>query len=66
MGRELAGLAIAFAILVRLMPCNPGMYWWKDVRAVVTDCLYWFIVRKGAHNCNTFPILDRHFVREQA
>jgi sterol desaturase/sphingolipid hydroxylase (fatty acid hydroxylase superfamily) len=39
----LAGLAIAFAILVRLMPCNPGMYWWKDVRAVVTDCLYWFI-----------------------
>ena len=40
----LAGLGIVFAILVRLTPCNPGMYWWKDFRAVVTDSLYWFIV----------------------
>jgi sterol desaturase/sphingolipid hydroxylase (fatty acid hydroxylase superfamily) len=40
----LAGFGIAFALLARLMPCNPGMYWWKDVRAVITDSLYWFIV----------------------
>jgi sterol desaturase/sphingolipid hydroxylase (fatty acid hydroxylase superfamily) len=40
----LAGLGVAFAILARFMPCNPGMYWWKDVRAVVTDFMYWFIV----------------------
>jgi sterol desaturase/sphingolipid hydroxylase (fatty acid hydroxylase superfamily) len=40
----LAGLGIAFAVLARLMPCNPGMYWWKDPRAVVTDFIYWFIV----------------------
>ena len=40
----LAGLTVGFGILVRLMPCNPGMYWWKGGRAVVTDFLYWFIV----------------------
>jgi WD40 repeat protein/sterol desaturase/sphingolipid hydroxylase (fatty acid hydroxylase superfamily) len=40
----LVGLALAFGILVRLMPCNPGMYWWKDLRAVATDVLYWFVV----------------------
>jgi sterol desaturase/sphingolipid hydroxylase (fatty acid hydroxylase superfamily) len=40
----LFGLAVAFGIAVRLMPCNPGMYWWKDVRAVFTDFVYWFIV----------------------
>jgi sterol desaturase/sphingolipid hydroxylase (fatty acid hydroxylase superfamily) len=39
-----AGLGLTFAVLARLMPCNPGMYWWKDGRAVVTDFLYWFIV----------------------
>jgi sterol desaturase/sphingolipid hydroxylase (fatty acid hydroxylase superfamily) len=40
----LAGLTAAFAVLARLMPCNPGMYWWKDLRAVGTDFIYWFIV----------------------
>src|SRR5438874_12444274 len=40
----LAGLGVVFAVLARLMPCNPGMYWWKGGRAVVTDFLYWFIV----------------------
>jgi WD40 repeat protein/sterol desaturase/sphingolipid hydroxylase (fatty acid hydroxylase superfamily) len=40
----LGGLALAFGILVPLMPCNPGMYWWKDLRAVATDVLYWFVV----------------------
>jgi sterol desaturase/sphingolipid hydroxylase (fatty acid hydroxylase superfamily) len=38
------GLGLAFAILVRLMPCNPGMYWWKNVRALITDLIYWFIM----------------------
>jgi sterol desaturase/sphingolipid hydroxylase (fatty acid hydroxylase superfamily) len=40
----LTGLAVVFGILVRLMPCNPGMYWWKDLRAVGADFMYWFIV----------------------
>jgi sterol desaturase/sphingolipid hydroxylase (fatty acid hydroxylase superfamily) len=40
----LAGFAVAFGILSRLMPCNPGMYWWKDLRAVLTDFIYWFVV----------------------
>src|SRR5437870_488381 len=40
----LAGLSVAFGILARLMPCNPGMYWWKDLRAVGTDFMYWFVV----------------------
>ncbi len=39
----LAGLATGFAVLTRLFPCNPGMYWWKDRRAVVTDIAYWFL-----------------------
>src|SRR4051794_40314622 len=39
-----AGLAVAFAILAHLMPCNPGMYWWKDLRGAGTDLLYWFVV----------------------
>ncbi len=38
------GLTIAFGVLVRLMPCNPGTYWWKDLRGAGTDFLYWFIV----------------------
>ncbi len=38
------GLGIAFAILVRLMPCNPGMYWWKTGRALLTDFIYWFVM----------------------
>jgi sterol desaturase/sphingolipid hydroxylase (fatty acid hydroxylase superfamily) len=40
----LVGLAAVFAILGRWMPCNPGMYWWKNLRAVGTDFLYWFVV----------------------
>jgi sterol desaturase/sphingolipid hydroxylase (fatty acid hydroxylase superfamily) len=40
----LAGFAVAFGILARLMPCNPGMYWWKNLRAAGVDVLYWFVV----------------------
>src|SRR4051794_24062907 len=40
----LAALTAAFALLVHLMPCNKGMYWWKDPRSAGTDLLYWFIV----------------------
>ena len=39
----LAGLTVVFGILVRLMPCNPGMYWWRDLRAVAADAFYWFL-----------------------
>jgi sterol desaturase/sphingolipid hydroxylase (fatty acid hydroxylase superfamily) len=38
------GLGLVFAVLARLMPCNPGMYWWKGLRAALTDLIYWFIV----------------------
>ncbi len=38
------GLAVGFEILAMLMPCNPGMRWWKDKRAAVTDLFYWFVV----------------------
>jgi WD40 repeat protein/sterol desaturase/sphingolipid hydroxylase (fatty acid hydroxylase superfamily) len=38
------GLGVVFGVLARLMPCNPGMYWWRDLRAVITDFVYWFIV----------------------
>src|SRR5437016_1727004 len=40
----LAALAVPFGILVRFMPCNRGMYWWKDLRAAGTDFLYWFLL----------------------
>jgi sterol desaturase/sphingolipid hydroxylase (fatty acid hydroxylase superfamily) len=40
----LAGLTVAFGVLVRLMPCNPGMFWWKDRRAAAADFMYWFVV----------------------
>jgi sterol desaturase/sphingolipid hydroxylase (fatty acid hydroxylase superfamily) len=39
-----AGLAVAFGVLARLMPCNAGMHWWRDLRAVGTDIIYWFVV----------------------
>jgi sterol desaturase/sphingolipid hydroxylase (fatty acid hydroxylase superfamily) len=40
----IAGLSLAFGILARLMPCNPGMHWWKDPRGAATDFIYWFLV----------------------
>jgi sterol desaturase/sphingolipid hydroxylase (fatty acid hydroxylase superfamily)/DNA-binding beta-propeller fold protein YncE len=40
----LAGLGVAFGVLARLTPCNPGMYWWTDLRAVTADLVYWLIV----------------------
>ena len=38
------GLALVFGLLGWLMPCNPGMTWWKDRRAAATDAVYWFLV----------------------
>jgi sterol desaturase/sphingolipid hydroxylase (fatty acid hydroxylase superfamily) len=38
------GLTLGFGLLTRWMPCNPGMYWWKNLRGAATDCIYWFIV----------------------
>jgi sterol desaturase/sphingolipid hydroxylase (fatty acid hydroxylase superfamily) len=39
----MAGLALGLGLLGWLMPCNPGMYWWKDLRAAATDLLYWLL-----------------------
>jgi sterol desaturase/sphingolipid hydroxylase (fatty acid hydroxylase superfamily) len=51
----LLALAVGFAILVRLMPCNRGLYWWKDLRAAGTDLLYWFVVPLFVRVCR--PLL---------
>jgi sterol desaturase/sphingolipid hydroxylase (fatty acid hydroxylase superfamily) len=53
----LAGLAVAFGLLVRLMPCNPGMYWWKDLRAVAADALYWLLVPLLSRLCRTLLLV---------
>jgi sterol desaturase/sphingolipid hydroxylase (fatty acid hydroxylase superfamily) len=39
--------AVVFAILTKLMPCNPAMVWGSDLRAVVTDFMYWFVLPFG-------------------
>ena len=49
----LAGLAVGFGILARLMPCNPGMYWWKDPRGTCTNLIYLFIVPLFLRICRT-------------
>jgi sterol desaturase/sphingolipid hydroxylase (fatty acid hydroxylase superfamily) len=41
------GLGAVFAVLAKLMPCNPGMFWWSDLRGAVTDFMYWFVVPIG-------------------
>jgi sterol desaturase/sphingolipid hydroxylase (fatty acid hydroxylase superfamily) len=53
----LAGLALLFCIIGGLMPCNPGMYWWKDLRAVATDFVYWFIVPLFLRICRTLMLI---------
>jgi sterol desaturase/sphingolipid hydroxylase (fatty acid hydroxylase superfamily) len=47
----LVGLAAVFTVAVRLTPCNPGMYWWKAPRAVLTDLFYWFVVPLFMQGC---------------
>ena len=54
---RLALLAVFFGIAARLMPCNPGMYWWKDLRAVATDFIYWFIVPLLVRFCRTMMLI---------
>jgi sterol desaturase/sphingolipid hydroxylase (fatty acid hydroxylase superfamily) len=41
---EVGVMGVVFAVLGALMPCNPGMFWWRNPRAAVTDFIYWFIV----------------------
>jgi sterol desaturase/sphingolipid hydroxylase (fatty acid hydroxylase superfamily) len=43
LARDLACLTALFGVLARLTPCNPGMYWWKNLRAVWADFFYWFV-----------------------
>jgi sterol desaturase/sphingolipid hydroxylase (fatty acid hydroxylase superfamily) len=50
----LAGLAVGFAVLVRLVPCNRGMYWWTDLRSAGTDLLYWLVTPLFVRLCRTF------------
>jgi sterol desaturase/sphingolipid hydroxylase (fatty acid hydroxylase superfamily) len=49
----LAPLAVAFGVLVRLMPCNRGMYWSNDLRAAATDLLYWLLMPLVLPVCRT-------------
>jgi sterol desaturase/sphingolipid hydroxylase (fatty acid hydroxylase superfamily) len=53
----LAGLAVVFGVLARWMPCNPGMYWWKNLRAAGTDFLYWFVVPLVLRLCRTGMVI---------
>jgi sterol desaturase/sphingolipid hydroxylase (fatty acid hydroxylase superfamily)/Tol biopolymer transport system component len=52
-----AGLAVAFGLLACLMPCNPGMYWWKDLRAVATNFVYLFVVPLLLRICRTVMLI---------
>ena len=49
----LAGFAAFFAVAARLMPCNPGVYWWRNLRAVGTDLMYWFVAPVVVRLCRT-------------
>jgi sterol desaturase/sphingolipid hydroxylase (fatty acid hydroxylase superfamily)/DNA-binding beta-propeller fold protein YncE len=53
----LIGLAVAFGLLARLMPCNPGMYWWKDLRAAAADVMYWLVVPLLSRLCRTLLLV---------
>ena len=53
----LAGLAVAFFLLTRLTPCNPGMYWWRNLRAAATDALYWLVVPLFLRLCRTLMLI---------
>jgi WD40 repeat protein/sterol desaturase/sphingolipid hydroxylase (fatty acid hydroxylase superfamily) len=53
----LAGLGAAFFVLTRLTPCNPGMYWWKNLRAAATDALYWLLVPLFLRLCRTLMLI---------
>jgi sterol desaturase/sphingolipid hydroxylase (fatty acid hydroxylase superfamily) len=52
----LAGFAVAFGILSKLMPCNPGLGWWKDLRATATDAVYWLILPLLLGVCRTLML----------
>ena len=52
----LAALTVGFAVLVYLMPCNRGVFWWKDLRAAGTDLLYWFVTPLLGRICRTFML----------
>lgn len=46
----------AFAALSYVMPCNPGMHWWKDKRAAFTDLVYWLILPMFIRVCRTMML----------
>jgi sterol desaturase/sphingolipid hydroxylase (fatty acid hydroxylase superfamily) len=54
---RVAFLAVFFSVLVRLTPCNPGMYCFKDLRGLVTDFMYWFAVPLFLSNCRTILLI---------
>jgi sterol desaturase/sphingolipid hydroxylase (fatty acid hydroxylase superfamily) len=51
-----AGFTLGFGLLAWLMPCNRGMFWWKDLRGAATDFMYWFIVPLFLHLCRTLML----------
>ncbi len=50
----MAGFVLAFGVLSKLMPCNPGMHWWTDLSAAGTDLLYWFAMPVALRSCRTW------------
>ena len=54
-------LAIVFAALVWLMPCNRGMFWWTNLRAAaLTDLCYWFVTPVLVRSSRTVLLAARH------
>ena len=53
----LAGLTVGFGVLAWLMPCNPGMFWWKDLRGTCTNFIYLFIVPLFLRVCRTLMLV---------
>jgi WD40 repeat protein/sterol desaturase/sphingolipid hydroxylase (fatty acid hydroxylase superfamily) len=40
---RLGALAVGLGVLTWCLPCNPGSYWWKNLRGLLTDLAYWFV-----------------------
>lgn len=47
-------MAVVFGVLTRLVPCNPGMHWWQDGWAALTDLLYWLVMPVVVRVVRTF------------
>ncbi|HZZ77498.1 MAG TPA: sterol desaturase family protein [Gemmataceae bacterium] len=47
---------LAFGLLSWLMPCNPGMYWWTNLRTAATDFCYWLVAPIFVRICQIYML----------